>query len=66
MGRKKLAITEEEVVNYIINNKTSIRETAEHFGCKKDIIFDRIHIYNGIYKEKIQEILQENIKKSRF
>ena len=49
MGRKKLAITEEEVVNYIINNKTSIRETAEHFGCKKDIIFDRIHSYNGIF-----------------
>ena len=66
MPRKELEITSNEVVNYIINNKTSIRETARHFGCSKDVIFSRIKKYNGSKKEELEEVLQENLKKSRF
>ena len=66
MGRKKLDISEEEVINYIIAKKSSIRETAEHFGCSKDVIFSRIKKYNGSKKEQLDEILQSNLKNSRF
>lgn len=57
--------SEEEVVNYIIKNKTSLRETAKHFGCSKDTISRKIKKYNGIKKE-VLNILSNNIKESRF
>lgn len=66
MGRKEFELSANEVVNYIINNKKSIRETAIHFGCSKDVIFNRIKKYNGSKKEELEEVLQENLKKSRF
>ncbi len=67
MARKvKYDFTEEEIVNYVINNQCSIREAARHFGCGKDTIALRIKRYNGINKEKVLEILQNNIKESRF
>ena len=58
--------SEEEVVNYIIKNKTSLRETAKHFGCSKDTISRKVKKYNGIKKEEVLNILSNNIKESRF
>lgn len=58
--------SEEEVVNYIIKNKASIRETATHFGCGRDVISRKIKSYNGAKKEELEKVLQDNLKKSRF
>lgn len=66
MGRKEFDISPNEVVNYIINHNSSIRETAQHFGCSKDVIFSRIKKYDGSKKEQLEEVLQSNLKKSRF
>ena len=66
MGRKKIEINESDIVNYIIKNKASLRETASHFGVGKDLIRNRLKKYVGIHKEEIEEILQDNLKNSRF
>ena len=62
----KYEFTKEEVVNYIISNKASIRETATHFGCGRDVISRKIKSYNGAKKEELEKVLQDNLKKSRF
>ena len=42
-----------EMANYIINNKTSLKKTAEHFNIGKTTVFDRIYEklpYIDLYK----------------
>lgn len=66
MPRKRIEIESNEIVEYIIQNRTSLRETAKHFGVGKDLIRNRIKNYNGSKKDIVEEILSENLKNSRF
>lgn len=63
---KIINIDSEEIVNHILNTKQSIRETASFFGVSKSFIFSKVKQYDGIHKEELESILQENIQKSRF
>jgi len=63
----ELEITAKEIVEYMLENKSSIRATANHFGCSKTLIWSRIQDYNGKDKDKLQEQLINNKKyNSRF
>ena len=63
---KIINIDSEEIVNHILKTKQSVRETATHFGVSKSIVFSKVKQYDGIHKEELEKILQENIQKSRF
>lgn len=61
-----LDISIEEVVNLILDKKLSIRETAKIYNCSKDAIFTRLKKYHGSRKQELTELLESNIKNSRF
>lgn len=63
---KVVNIDVEEVVDYILKTKQSIRETATYFGVSKSFIFSKVKKYEGNKKQELEAILQENVKKSRF
>lgn len=63
---QKYDFTPNEIVDYIIVNRCSIRQAALHFGCSKDVIFTRLKMYNGFNKEELKNILNDNVRKSRF
>ena len=62
MSKNEYDLTSEEVVEYIINKKATIRQTATYFGCSKTLIWSRIKNYNGALKDKVDNILNENKK----
>jgi len=66
MGRKNVDIDPEEIVKYMLETGKSIRYTAEHFGTSKSSVQRLIKKYNGVNKEKIEEMLSKNLENSRF
>lgn len=63
---KIVNIEVEEIVDHILNTRESIRETATYFGVSKSFVFSKIKLYDGSKKQELEEILQDNVKKSRF
>ena len=53
-----------ELANYIIENKTTVRAAAKHFGISKSTVHidisQRLKKINGAYAVKVQKILDEN------
>lgn len=53
-----------EVAQYIVENKSTIRETAKKFGCSKSTIqvdlSERLHIINPILYKKVRNVLEKN------
>ncbi len=54
----------EQLGQYMIRYKTTVRETAAHFSISKstvhkDVTVDLLHVNPGLYEE-VKEILQQN------
>ena len=62
----EVELTAKEIIEYMLETKSSIRATAKHFGCSKTLIWSRINEYKGDNKEKIENQLKENKNNSKF
>lgn len=59
-----IELSAEEIIEYMLCNKASIRATANHFNCSKTLIWSRINEYNGEKKDLIKKQLNNNLKGS--
>lgn len=50
----------EEIINYMIQQKASMREASERFNVNLTKLHREIKKYNGIYKNAIEKHLLEN------
>lgn len=66
MGRRNVDISPEEIVSYMLETGKSIRATANYFGIGKTTVHNIIKKYNGINKEKLDNVLSKNLEDSRF
>ena len=66
MARRNVDVSPEEIVRYMLGTGKSIRATANFFGIGKTTVHNMIKRYNGINKEKIEEMLSKNLEDSRF
>lgn len=61
MARKvEFDISSEEVVGYMLKTKSSIRQTALHFGCSKTLIGNKVKEYNGTLDADLEELKENN------
>lgn len=65
MANREIEISTYEIIDYMLNNKASIRAVASHFNCSKTFIWNRLREYNGKDKEKIDTLLKNNKIKSQ-
>lgn len=65
MGAKRLEFNIEEVIRYILENKTTLRDAEKKFGISKSVIIKRIKEYDGLLKEDIYIHLKTNQYMSR-
>lgn len=59
-------LTAKDIIEYMLETKSSIRATAKHFDCSKTLIWSRINEYKGKDKEEIENQLKENKNSSKF
>jgi len=57
-----IKIDNNTIANYIIQNKTTVRECGLHFGVSKSTIHQRIQKLPTNKKNEVQEILDNNFK----
>ena len=62
MSKPEIDISSEEVVNYILSTNSTIRQTANYFGCSKTLIWSRLKRYKGDNKSKLEELFSSNMK----
>ena len=60
----EIEISADEIVNYMISTKSSIRQTATHFGCSKTLIWNKIKDYEGNKKNELDNLKTSNKLKS--
>jgi len=60
MSKPELDISSEEIVEYILKTNSTIRETANQFGCSKTLIWSRLKKYNGASRSKLDELFNKN------
>ena len=65
MAKSEIELSGEEIANFIISNKATIRQAANYFGCSKSVIWSRLKKYDGSLRERLDEILNSN-KKSTY
>lgn len=65
MAKSEIELSGEEIANFIISNKSTIRQAANYFGCSKSVIWSRLKRYDGSLRERLDEILNSN-KKSTY
>ena len=55
----------DDMINYLINNKSTIRETAKHYGIPKSTFFYKLKKYSVfIDEEKLDQL--NNILNTKF
>ena len=60
MANRELEININDIVEYMLKTKSSIRATALHFGCSKTFIWSKLKEYNGKEKENVDALLTNN------
>lgn len=65
MAKNEIELSSEEIIDYMLKTKSTIRQTANHFGCSKSVIWSRLKRYDGSLRQKVDEMLNSN-KKSTY
>lgn len=60
-----LEISIEEIVDYTLKTRKSVRLVARHFGCSKTFVWTKLKRYNGDKKSEIEKILKLNKEQSQ-
>ena len=63
MGRNKIELYADEIIHYMINTNSTIRQCAKYFGCSKSLIESRLKSYNGKNKEILEKQIKHNLEK---
>ena len=59
-----IELTADEIIDYILENKCSIRQASAHFGISVGSIWNRINEYSGGKKGLIKTQFNTNTKQS--
>ena len=60
-----LEISVDEIVDYILTTKKSIRRVASYYGCSKTFVWSKLKQYNGSRKNELEELLKSNKEQSQ-
>ncbi len=64
MSKVEIELSAIEIIEYMLETNSSLRQTAKHFNCSKSLIWSRINDYEGELKNDINKLKVQNKVKS--